>query len=235
MTPGLHIHNLHIHYGDLCALHRISLDIPAGKLVALLGRNGAGKSSLFKAVCGLVTPSEGSISWKGQPIEHGDSHIAYLPQKEAVDWNFPITVRGVIEMGRFPYTGWLGKFTKKDRDNVDRAIDQMDLSSVADRQVNALSGGQQQRMFIARALAQEAEVILLDEPFNGLDHPSQQTLSNVLKSIAEEGRVVLVAHHDLKTVETWFDEAILLNRHLVYQGSAESCLTEKNMQEAFSS
>ena len=234
-TMKLTLNNIHVHYGQLCALHRVSLEAEASKVIALVGKNGAGKSTLLKTICGLITPSEGHIHWADRPVAKMASRIAYLPQREAVDWNFPITVRGIVEMGRFPYVGWFKKFTKQDDEKVTCALQQMELENLENRQISALSGGQQQRTFIARALAQEADLLLLDEPFNGLDYPSQQNLASVLKKVASQKRLVITSHHDLKTLSEYFDEVIMLNRELVHHGPSTIKIDHEVLSKVFSS
>lgn len=165
----LEVRNLSVYYGSLLALDGISFSITCGHTLALMGPNGAGKSTLIKALAGLLRPDSGEILWNGSPLHDTPGEIAYLPQRSDVDWSFPITVRALVEMGRYPSLGLWKKFGRHDRDIVEKSLHALGMESLADRQISELSGGQQQRAFLARALAQEAHVLLLDEPFTGLD------------------------------------------------------------------
>lgn len=229
----LTVKDLHVHYGKLCALENISFSTSCGNAVALLGANGAGKSTLLKVLAGLLPNYGGVIEWKGEPLTKASHEIAYLPQRESVDWNFPITVRGMVEMGCYPQLGMWRKFGKHESEIVDRAVASMRLEDLQHRQISALSGGQQQRAFIARALAQEAHVLLLDEPFTGLDKPSRETLSELMKELVAEGRLVIASHHDLNTVQTIFDQALLLRREVVAYGPPEEVLDASTIERVF--
>ncbi len=231
----LSLRNLHVHYGAICALHDVSLDLTCGSAVALVGGNGAGKSTLMKGVVGLVPASEGEVIWRDAPITASTYEIAYLPQRARINWNFPVTVRGLVEMGRYPLLGGWRTYAAQDAEAVDKALETMRITDLSDRQVGALSGGQQQRALIARALAQEAHVLLLDEPFSGLDHPAQALLARLLRELAGSGRLIVASHHDLKTVGTIFDEIVLLNRSLIAKGNEAKVMTEANLTRAFGS
>ncbi|MGH8046137.1 MAG: metal ABC transporter ATP-binding protein [Chthoniobacterales bacterium] len=227
----LEIRDLTVSYHRIPAVHHVSLELHCGHNVALLGPNGAGKTSFFKALVGLVKPETGSVSLGGHGHLHGD--IAYLPQRENVDWDFPVTVRGLAQMGRYARLGWWRRFGKEDHLAVDRALATMELSDLAHRQISALSGGQQQRAFLARALAQEAHVLLLDEPFTGLDRPAQTLLSQAMRRIVEDGNLVIASHHDLKTVPELFQQVIFLNGELVAFGDTAATFTEANIEKTF--
>jgi ABC-type Mn2+/Zn2+ transport system ATPase subunit len=227
----LEIRDLTVSYHRIPAVHHLSLDLHCGVSVALLGPNGAGKTSLFKALTGLVKPETGSVSLGGHGHRHGD--IAYLPQRENVDWDFPVTVRGLAEMGRYARLGWWRKFDSNDCAAVDHALATMELTGLADRQISALSGGQQQRAFLARALAQQAHVLLLDEPFTGLDKPAQELLAQAIHRIVDAGNLVIASHHDLKTVPELFQQVIFLNGELIAFGDTADTFTEANIDRAF--
>lgn len=216
--------NLSVYYGSLLALDGISFSITCGHTLALMGPNGAGKSTLIKALAGLLRPDSGEILWNGSPLHDTPGEIAYLPQRSDVDWSFPITVRALVEMGRYPSLGLWKKFGRHDRDIVEKSLHALGMESLADRQISELSGGQQQRAFLARALAQEAHVLLLDEPFTGLDAPACQSLGRLLDSLAAEGRLVIASHHDLNTAADIFDTILLMNRELVAFGPPGKCL-----------
>lgn len=229
----LRVAGLGVRYRDVDALDQVSFATSCGSCVALIGPNGAGKSTLLKAIAGLLRPNHGSICWRGTTVAKWSREIAYLPQREHVDWNFPITVRGVVEMGRFPQAGWWRPFSKDDHDTVQRALAMMDLESLANRQISKLSGGQQQRVFLARALAQQAHVLLLDEPFTGLDRPSKRLLASTLRHLASEGRLVIASHHDMETVREIFDEVLLLNRRAIAFGPVAEVFNDVLLEQTF--
>lgn len=227
------ITDLSVQYRNITALEDISLNTSCGNRVALIGPNGAGKSTLLKAIAGLVPKSNGSIRWRGTKIKKWSSEFAYLPQREEVDWDFPITVRGLVEMGRYPQLGMWKRFRQKDADAVDQALEALDLTGLQDRQIKQLSGGQQQRAFLARAIAQEAHVLLLDEPFTGLDRTSSETLGNLLNQLAKEGRLIIASHHDMATVKDLFNQALLINQGSCGFGNSEELITEENLSATF--
>ena len=229
----LRLEGIHVHYGPICAVHDVSLELSCGAAVALVGGNGAGKSTLMKGIVGLVPMSRGLVRWQGRPIVKSTHEVAYLSQRADLNWEFPITVRGLVELGRYPLLGPWRRFGGVDRQAVDRAMDTMRIDNLARRQVGALSGGQQQRVLIARALAQEAHVLLLDEPFAGLDQPAQELLARLLRDLASSGRLIVASHHDLKTVGDIFDEVVLLNGALIAQGTSAETMTQENLKRAF--
>jgi ABC-type Mn2+/Zn2+ transport system ATPase subunit len=230
----LRIKDLTVSYRRVPAVHHVSLELHCGRCVGLLGPNGAGKTSLLKAVAGLIPLETGTIEIGGHDgsVGHG-AYVAYLPQRSAIDWDFPTTVRGLVEMGRYPALSWWKPFGDKDRLAVDQALSAMKLSELADRQISALSGGQQQRAFLARSLAQNAHVFLLDEPFTGLDKPSQDLLGEILRNLAREGNLVIVSHHDLRMVPDLFDEVIFLNGELVACGPTAMVFNDENRIRTF--
>lgn len=229
----LEVVNLSVRYQEVCALEQINFSTECGRSMALIGPNGAGKSTLLKSLAGLIPGSSGSILWRERSLTRSSHEIAYLPQRGDIDWNFPITVRGLVEMGRYPNLGWWRQFSRHDAEIVQRALASMDLLPLQERQISALSGGQQQRAFIARALAQEAHVLLLDEPFTGLDKPAQENLSRLFKELAAEGRLLIASHHDLQTVADIFDDVLLLRRQQVAFGPVSSVFTTENISVAY--
>jgi ABC-type Mn2+/Zn2+ transport system ATPase subunit len=230
----LRIKNLTVSYRRVPAVHHVTLELHCGRRVGLLGPNGAGKTSLLKAVAGLIPLETGSIEIGGHDgsASHG-AYVAYLPQRSTIDWDFPTTVRGLVEMGRYPALTWWKPFGEKDQRAVDEALSAMKLSELADRQISALSGGQQQRVFLARSLAQNAHVFLLDEPFTGLDKPSQDLLAEILHELARAGNLVIVSHHDLRMVPDLFDEVIFLNGELVAYGPTALIFNDENRVRTF--
>ena len=204
-----------------------------GNRVALIGPNGAGKSTLLKAIAGLVPRSSGEIHWRDAPVKKWSREFAYLPQREEIDWSFPITVRGLVEMGRYPQTGWWRRFSKEDEAAVDRALEGLDLLELQNRQIRELSGGQQQRAFLARSIAQEAHVLLLDEPFTGLDRNAAILLGDLLAKLAEEGRLIIASHHELGSARELFDQVLVLKTRAVAFGDVGEVLTPELISETF--
>ncbi len=229
----LSAHQLCARYGDVTALSSISFSASCGHTLALIGPNGAGKSTLLNLLAGLIQPSSGTILWNDAPLYNARQEIAYMPQRTEVDWRFPITVRELVEMGRYPATGIWKSLRRHDHEIVDRALASLELQDLQKRQIGALSGGQQQRAFLARALAQEAHILLLDEPFTGLDVPGTESLARLLRALAEEGRLVIASHHDLSTASRIFDLSMLLNRSAIAFGATADVLTEENLFTAF--
>jgi ABC-type Mn2+/Zn2+ transport system ATPase subunit len=203
--------------------------------VALVGPNGAGKSTLLKAIAGLVPRTSGTIRWRGTTVRKWSREFAYLPQREEVDWAFPITVRGLVEMGRYPQTGWWRTFSEADSRAVDHALESLGLNDLQHRQIRELSGGQQQRAFLARALAQEAHVLLLDEPFTGLDRSASRMLADLLGKLSHEGRLVIASHHDLDSTARLFDEVLVLKTQQVGFGPVADILTPELIDRVFDS
>lgn len=234
--PAVAVTDLEVRYGDVVALDGARLAIDAGRVCALIGTNGSGKSTLLRAVLGLVRPDRGTVLIGGRPaaLARRRAAVAHVPQSEQIDVTFPIDVRTVVAQGRYGHLGLTRRLRPADRDAVERAIDRVGLSDLADRPIGALSGGQRKRAFVARALAQEAEVLLLDEPFAGVDAPSQATITRVLRGVADGGACVVVATHDLVGLPELADEAALLaGRRVVLHASPEVVLRPENLARAF--
>lgn len=229
----LSVQGLCASYGTADALRDICFRAACGHTLALIGPNGAGKSTLLNLLAGLMRPTFGSILWNGEPLHNTRREIAYMPQRSEVDWRFPITVRELVEMGRYPTTGLWKNLQRHDREIVDKALSTLGLTDLQHRQIGALSGGQQQRAFLARALAQEAHILLLDEPFTGLDVPGTESLAELLRSLAAEGRLVIASHHELSTAGRIFDLCLLLNCHSIAYGATADVLSEQNLLTAF--
>ncbi len=233
-THQLTVSDLTVSYQRIPALHHLSFQVACGQTVALLGPNGAAKSTLLKALAGLLPIETGSITFHGQAVRRANKDFAYLPQREQIDWDFPTTVRGIVEMGRYLRLGWWRRYGHEDAQAVEDAIVAMELKPLEHRQINALSGGQQQRAFLARALAQQAHVVLLDEPFTGLDKPNQDNLKRLLRTLREEGKLILASHHDLPSVPEIFDQVVLINGELIAAGPTAEVFTEENIQKTYS-
>jgi manganese/zinc/iron transport system ATP- binding protein len=229
----LRFHDVTVRYGQRAALDRVSASIPCGSLTAVLGPNGAGKSTLLRAILGWHPLDSGEIRIGDAHTQHVLPRFAYLPQRHAVDWDFPIKVRAVVEQGRYRSLGLLKRFSAQDREMVERALAELDIVSLADRQIRMLSGGQQQRVFLARALAQGADIFLLDEPFAGLDLHATEELLHILRHWEAQGRTVVAVVHDLPLARQNFTNALLLNGRLVAAGAIESVLSDAHVDEAF--
>ena len=231
--PILDVSNLSVHYEGRSALDDITFHLNAGLRVAVVGPNGAGKSTLFKVVAGVLPSNSGTVRVYGSG-PGGHVCIAYLPQRSQVDWSFPVSVTDVVMMGRIAKLGWLGFPRKKDWDFVHTSLETVGMDMHAKSQIGELSGGQQQRMFIARALAQEAELMLMDEPLTGLDSPSQEGLLTLLGDLQKKGVTVMVATHDLEQASQYFDRILLLNHRLIGFGKPNDVLTPDNLLQAYS-
>lgn len=216
--PALQIYQLSVNYDKTPVLWDVTMEIPKGKLVGIIGPNGAGKSTFIKTVLGLIPPLSGKVSFLGKPLKKMRKRVAYVPQRETVDWDFPITVRNLVLMGRYGRLGVLRWPRKADWAAADHYLESVGMLQYADRQISQLSGGQQQRVFIARALLQEADIYFLDEPLAGIDKASEKVIIDIMKKLRDQGKTVFVVHHDLNTAENFFDWAILLNMRLVAYG-----------------
>lgn len=230
---ALQVSQLSVNYDQSPVLWDISLAVPTGKLVGIIGPNGAGKSTLIKAVLGLVPPISGKVEFFGQSLADVRLRVAYVPQRESVDWDFPTTVRDLVLMGRYGRLGLFRWPRQADWAAVDHYLDTVGMSQYADRQISQLSGGQQQRAFIARALVQEADIYFMDEPFAGIDLASETVIMNILRQLRAKGKTVFVVHHDLNTIEDYFDWAILLNMRLVACGNVAEVFNPETLHATY--
>lgn len=230
--PILDVQHVSVRYDGRAALEEITFHLHAGERIAVVGPNGAGKSTLFKVVAGVLQPNAGEVNIFGsRPYVH--VCIAYIPQRSQVDWNFPVSVAEAVMMGRSAKLGLLNWPHKKDWEHVHRALEIVELSDLAERQIGQLSGGQQQRMFIARALAQEAELMLMDEPLSGLDTPSQEGLLNLLDTLRSQNVTVMVATHDLDQAARHFDRIMLLNRRIIAFDVPQQVMHTDHLAQAY--
>jgi ABC-type Mn2+/Zn2+ transport system ATPase subunit len=229
----LDISGLTVAYDGQQVLRDVSLRVAHGQRVAVVGPNGAGKSTLFKALVGLLPVKAGRVSIAGRPPGDHDEPVAYVPQREEIDWLFPVTVRDVVMMGRYGRLGWLRRPRARDRDAVARSLAQLDLTELVERPIAELSGGQQQRVFLARALAQEPHVLLLDEPFTGVDAGVKEGLLEVLDDLRPQSVTVLVSTHDLELAATRFDLVLLLKHHVIAYGPAADVFVPHHISQAF--
>lgn len=224
-----------VRYGEVLALDGVDLTVQPGRVTGLIGMNGSGKSTLLKSVAGLLTPQSGQVRVGGLPADRArrGGRIAYVPQSEDVDWTFPLSVREVVMQGRYGRLGVLRRPSEADRAAVADALERTELTTLADRQIGRLSGGQRKRAFVARGMVQEAPVLLLDEPFAGVDKRSEATITGVLRGLAADGATVLVSTHDLEGLPALADEAVLLLRRVLFQGTVADALEPARLARAF--
>lgn len=232
-TAAIHISHLGVHYRQQEALRDVNCIIKPGRLTGIFGPNGAGKSTLMKAILGLVPMSSGNVLYKNIPLMQQLEKVAYVPQRNQIDWNYPATVWDVVMMGRVRKTGWLRSFSTVSRQVAKQALERVGMREYSDRPIGELSGGQQQRVFLARALTQEAEIFCFDEPFVGIDQKTQTIIFEVFHELARGEKIVLVVNHDLGESITHFHDLILLNRELIVTGSRSQVLTQENLYRAY--
>lgn len=222
-----------VSYGQKPAVFSVDMTVPAGAMTAIVGPNGAGKSTLLKASLGIITPLVGQTLIFGKPVAQSRDRIAYVPQRASVDWDFPTRVIDVVLMGLYPKLGLLGRVRSHHLRVAEECLRRVGMEDFANRQIGQLSGGQQQRVFLARALAQGADLYLLDEPFAGVDAATEKAIIAVLKSLRDEGKTVVAVHHDLTTVKDYFDRVFLINTRKIAEGSVEDVFTADNLQAAY--
>ncbi|HWK68057.1 MAG TPA: manganese/iron ABC transporter ATP-binding protein [Rhizobiaceae bacterium] len=233
---GLSVEDITVTYRNgHTALRNASFSIPRGSITALVGVNGSGKSTLFKAIMGFVPLASGSVSMFGAPAAQAlkRNAVAYVPQSEDVDWNFPVLVEDVVMMGRYGHMNFMRIPRAVDREKVDAALERVGMGPYRRRQIGELSGGQKKRVFLARALAQEGEIILLDEPFTGVDVKTEDAITTLLRSLRDEGRIMLVSTHNLGSVPQFCDRAVLINRTVLAEGPTADVFTQANLEKAF--
>lgn len=231
----IEVENLTVNYDKTPVLWQINVALPAHKLIAIVGPNGAGKSTFLKALLGLQKPISGSVTFWGLPYAKVRKQVGYVPQRASVDWEFPINVLDVVLMGRFGKLGLLKWVRAKDREAAEQALDQVGMLPFAKRQISELSGGQQQRVFFARALVQDAQIYLMDEPFAGIDTATEKALIEMLIKLKEKGKTLLIVHHDLATVKGYFDWVVLLNTCLIANGPISEAFNETNIRRTYGS
>ncbi len=233
-TPyALQIHQLSVNYGKTQALWDVSVDVPQGVLLGIIGPNGAGKSTLIKTALGLIKPLSGKVEFFGKPLKEVRQKIAYVPQRESVDWDFPVTVLDLVLMGRYGKLGLFKRPREADRAAALQYLDVVGMLAFVDRQISQLSGGQQQRVFLARALLQEADIYFMDEPFTGVDLATETILIQLLQQLRNKGKTVFVVHHDLNNVDQYFDWVLLMNVRLIGCGPTTLTFTPENLNTAY--
>ena len=223
---AIEIRNLTVAYGENIALENLNLDVEAGSLMALVGPNGAGKSTLIKTILKFLKQITGEIKINGKTL-------AYVPQRNSVDWDFPTTLFDVVEMGCYGRVGFFKRVSTEEKQKVLKAIEQVGMLDFKDRQISELSGGQQQRAFIARALVQEADIYLMDEPFQGVDSTTEKSIVDILKKLKSEGKTLIVVHHDLQTVPTYFETVTFINKSVIASGKIKEVFTQENIDMAY--
>jgi manganese/zinc/iron transport system ATP- binding protein len=233
--PGapLSIRDLTVAYERQPVLWDIDYDAPAGKLIAVVGPNGAGKSTLIKAVLGLLPTLSGEVTFFGRPYAQMRHRVGYVPQRTSVDWDFPVSVLDVVTMGLYGRIGWCRPVRSIHRRQALAALEQVELAELASRQISQLSGGQQQRVFLARALVQDADLYLMDEPFAGVDAATERAIMGLLRELRSAGKTALVVHHDLQTAAEYFDEVVLLNLRLIAAGPMSDVFTAENLRRTY--
>jgi manganese/zinc/iron transport system ATP- binding protein len=232
-TSPLSIHDLTVAYNRKPVLWDVDYEAPDRALIAIVGPNGAGKSTLIKAVLGLVPAASGLVEVYGRPVARQRRLIGYVPQRGSVDWDFPVSALEVVAMGRYGRIGWLRPVTRRHREAARACLDQVGMADLAERQISQLSGGQQQRVFLARALAQEATLYFMDEPFAGVDAATETAIVEVLHRLKDEGRTVVVVHHDLQTVPEYFEHVLLLNGRVIAAGPVAEAFTPDNLRRTY--
>ncbi|MGL5082702.1 MAG: metal ABC transporter ATP-binding protein [Microcoleaceae cyanobacterium] len=229
----LSVNNLSVQYRGVEALQDITLDIQPGQLTGVIGPNGAGKSTLMKAMLGLVQVSRGSVRYNDRPLSDQREKVAYVPQRSQIDWTYPATVWDVVMMGRIRKTGWFRRFSTVSHHKATEALERVGMTRYEHRPIGQLSGGQQQRVFLARSLAQEAEIFCFDEPFVGIDQKTENILFQIFQELAQAGNIVVIINHDLGESITNFDQLILLNQKLITAGTRQQVLTERMLSQAY--
>jgi manganese/zinc/iron transport system ATP- binding protein len=232
-APPLEIHDLTVAYHKKPVLWGIDLAVPRGRLVGIVGPNGAGKSTLIKAAMGLLPVSSGWVKVFGEPVKNNLTRVGYVPQRESVDWDFPVSVLDVVLMGRYGRLGLMRRPGRRDHDKARECLDKVKMLPFANRQISNLSGGQQQRVFLARALAQESDLYFMDEPFAGVDAATESAIITLLHELKQQGKTLMVVHHDLPTARNYFDTLLLLNMRVVAFGPTEEVFTFDLLQKTY--
>jgi manganese/zinc/iron transport system ATP- binding protein len=233
LVPPIEVHDLTVSYQVRPVLWDVDLSLPEGKLIAVVGPNGAGKTTLLKAVLGLVPVAAGWVQVYGKPYAEQRQQVAYVPQRTSVDWDFPTNALDVVLMGTYGRLGWFRRPGQRERSLARLCLEKVGIPELADRQISQLSGGQQQRVFLARALAQDARIYLMDEPFAGVDATTERAIILLLRQLRDEGRTVVAVHHDLQTVPEYFDWVVLLNLRLVAAGPVAEVFTQANLHRTY--
>lgn len=230
---AIHVKDLYVSYYGKEAINNISFETNSGNIVGIIGPNGAGKSTLLKSLLNLIPIDSGVVEFYGKSLNENRNKIAYVPQRSDIDWDFPITVLDTVVIGTYPKLGLFRKPRKKEKEWAYHCLEKVGMNEFSNRQIGELSGGQQQRVFLARALAQQTEMLFLDEPFVGIDIASEQTIINILRELRNQGKTIVIVHHDLSKAASYFDEILLLNKELIQYGKAQEVLKPDIITKAY--
>ncbi len=233
LSSPVSIHALTVAYHRKPVLWDVDLDVHAGRLVAIVGPNGAGKSTLIRACLGLIPAATGTVRFWGEPYSAQRKRVGYVPQRDEVDWDFPVSALDVAAMGRYAQIGWFRRVSRAHKDAARECLGRVGMLDYADRQIAQLSGGQQQRVFLARALAQEADLYFMDEPLAGVDAATERAIVSILRDLRDAGKTVVCVHHDLQTIEKYFDDVIMLNMRVVATGPVGEVFTPDNLRATY--
>jgi manganese/zinc/iron transport system ATP- binding protein len=233
MNDIITVKNLTVTYNRKPAIKGINLKIGSGKIIGIIGPNGAGKSTLIKGILGFLPIDTGEVKIFGEPVKDVMKRVSYIPQKEQFDWDFPINVYDVVIMGRYPYLSLFGRPGAKDNEIAIKSLEKLEMIKYKDTQIRNLSGGQQQRIFLARALAQQSDIYFMDEPFVGVDAKTEAAIFKLIRELKNEGKTILIVHHDLSRIKDYFDELILINQTLVAAGPTETVFTKENIEKTY--
>jgi manganese/zinc/iron transport system ATP- binding protein len=233
IQPIIEVHDLTVSYSNKPALWNVDFELPKGKIIGIIGPNGAGKSTLLKSIMGLLPLGSGYIKIFDQPLDKVRHRVSYIPQRGSVDWDFPANVLEVVMMGLYPSKKWYARLGKTEKEAAMKALEKVNMTAFTSRHISQLSGGQQQRVFLARAMAQNAELYLMDEPFAGVDATTEESILELLGMMRNEGKTIIVVHHDLQTAKDYFDWIVLINTRLVAVGATQEVLTKEHLQNAY--
>ena len=232
-TPIIEAHNLTVLYGRKPAIWNVDFKLPEGQVIGIMGPNGSGKSTLLKSIMGVVTPTTGYTKVYDQDLNQVRHKVSYVPQRQEIDWYFPASVWDIVSMGRFHVRGLFKRLTSEDNDIIQESLEKVNMLGFAKRQISQLSGGQQQRVFLARAIAQQGELFLMDEPFAGVDIATEEMIVDLLKEMKDQGKTLVIVHHDLHTAQSYFDHLVLMNTRLVACGKTSDVFTDQILTDTY--
>jgi manganese/zinc/iron transport system ATP- binding protein len=231
--PIIEAHNLTVLYGRKPAIWNVDFKLPEGQVIGIMGPNGSGKSTLLKSIMGVVTPTTGYTKVYDQELNQVRHKVSYVPQRQEIDWDFPASVWDIVSMGRFHVRGLFKRLTSEDNDIIQESLEKVNMLGFAKRQISQLSGGQQQRVFLARAIAQQGELFLMDEPFAGVDIATEEMIVDLLKEMKDQGKTLVIVHHDLHTAQSYFDHLVLMNTRLVACGNTSDVFTDQILTDTY--
>ena len=232
-TPIIEAHNLTVLYGRKPAIWNVDFKLPEGQVIGIMGPNGSGKSTLLKSIMGVVAPTTGYTKVYDQDLNQVRHKVSYVPQRQEIDWDFPASVWDIVSMGRFHVRGLFKRLTSEDNDIIQESLEKVNMLGFAKRQISQLSGGQQQRVFLARAIAQQGELFLMDEPFAGVDIATEEMIVDLLKEMKGQGKTLVIVHHDLHTAQSYFDHLVLMNTRLVACGKTSDVFTDQILTDTY--